>query len=214
MVVLSLTMSYCVTDGDEPAKAPEAKKYGGNLQPTPPRSPPQNPKPHGTAAKPTLEPTLHCMGEREEPTRSPPGTHRERSRNLHGRARGTHAEPTRAHREPTGNPPQTVSKTAQEPTSHPLVFIILLFGGKGMRWETSRPLLVLYKGCSSKRTSNSQKTFQTNTSRRSSRVTCWLAGAIKSRRVHTHMRPPKSKSVYQTDTTRKTVCWTDIYEVA
>ena len=26
MVVLSLTMSYCVTDGDEPAKAPEAKK--------------------------------------------------------------------------------------------------------------------------------------------------------------------------------------------
>ena len=32
LVVLSLTMSYCVTDGDEPAKAPEAKKkaeYGG-----------------------------------------------------------------------------------------------------------------------------------------------------------------------------------------
>ena len=28
MVVLSLTMSYCVTDGDEPAKAPEAKKKG------------------------------------------------------------------------------------------------------------------------------------------------------------------------------------------
>ena len=26
LVVLSLTMSYCVTDGDEPAKAPEAKK--------------------------------------------------------------------------------------------------------------------------------------------------------------------------------------------
>ena len=60
-----------------------------------------------------LEPTLHCMAEREEPTRSPPGTHRE----------------------PTGtcmaNPPQTVSKTAQEPTSHPLVFIILFIRGKG-----------------------------------------------------------------------------------
>ena len=26
LVVLSLTKSYCVTDGDEPAKAPEAKK--------------------------------------------------------------------------------------------------------------------------------------------------------------------------------------------
>ena len=30
-----------------------------------------------------------------------------------------------------------------------------------MRWETSRPLLVLYNGCSSKRTDNSRKTFQT-----------------------------------------------------
>ena len=47
-----------------------------------------------------LEPTLHCMGERKEPTRSPPGTHREPSRNLHGRARGIHAEPTRAHGDP------------------------------------------------------------------------------------------------------------------
>ena len=65
-----------------------------------------------------LEPTLHCMEEREEPTRSPPGTHRETSRNLHGRAGETHAEPARADREPTGNSPQTVSKTAQEPTSH------------------------------------------------------------------------------------------------
>ena len=82
-----------------------------------------------------------------------------------------------------------------------------------MRWETSRPLLVLYKGCSSKGTGNSRKTFQTE-SRTQVGVTCWLAGAIQSRRVHTHMRPPKSKSAYQTDTTRKTVCWTDIYEVA
>ena len=108
-----------------------------------------------------LEPTLHCMGEREEPTRSPPGTHREPSRNLHGRARGTHAEPTRAHQEPTGNPPQTVSKTAQESTSHPLVFIILFIRGKGDAVGNIETLLELYSGCSSEGTSNSRKTFQT-----------------------------------------------------
>ena len=46
-----------------------------------------------------------------------------------------------------------------------------------MRWETARPLLVLYNGCSSQGTGNSRKTFQTeNTSRRSSRVTCCWVG--------------------------------------
>ena len=42
-------------------------------------------------------------------------------------------EPTRSLREPTRNrePTQTVSKTAQEPTSHPLVFIILFIRRKG-----------------------------------------------------------------------------------
>ena len=28
LLVLSLSLSYCVTDGDEPAKAPETKKKG------------------------------------------------------------------------------------------------------------------------------------------------------------------------------------------
>ena len=31
LLVLSLSMSYCVTDGDEPAKAPETKKNPGFL---------------------------------------------------------------------------------------------------------------------------------------------------------------------------------------
>ena len=83
-----------------------------------------------THPEPTSNPP-YTAWESERNTRSPPGTHREPSRNLHGRARGTHAEPTRAHWEPTGNPPQTASKTAQEPTSHPLVFIILFIRGKG-----------------------------------------------------------------------------------
>ena len=61
----------------------------------------------------------------------PPGTQREPSRNLHGRARETHAEPTRADWKPAGNPPQAVFKTAQEPTSHPLVFIIPFIRRKG-----------------------------------------------------------------------------------
>ena len=93
------------------------------------------------AAHPTSEPTpkpqttWHSSETDPEPTPNPPytawesernphGAHREPSRNLHGRARGTHAEPT-------GSPPQTVSKTAQEATSHPLVFIILFIRGKG-----------------------------------------------------------------------------------
>ena len=66
-----------------------------------------------------------------ESERNPHRAHREPTGNLHGRARGTHAVPTRAHREPTGNPLQTVSKTALEPTSHPLAFIILFIRGKG-----------------------------------------------------------------------------------
>ena len=43
-------------------------------------------------------------------------------------------KPTRSLREPTGNPPGTHPKPylkAQEPTSHPLVFIILFIRGKG-----------------------------------------------------------------------------------
>ena len=92
--------------------------YDGNLQPT--ASEP-SPKPqttwHSSESHPGahLEPTLHCMGEREEPTRSPPATDREPTGNPHGRARGTHAEPTGAHREPTGNPPQTASKKRRSP---------------------------------------------------------------------------------------------------
>ena len=135
--------------------------YGGNLQPTPP----QNPKPHGTAAKPTRSPprthlTLHgrARGTHTEPTGNPPGTQQEPAWQSERNPRGAYESPPGTHWEPTGNPPQTVSKTAQEPTSHPLVFIILFIRGKG---DAVGPLLVLYNGCSSKGPGNSRKTFQT-----------------------------------------------------
>ena len=73
-----------------------------------------------------LEPTLHCMGERDKPTQptgNPPGTQQQPAWQSERNPRGAY--------EMTGNPPQTVSKTAQEPTSHPLVFIILFIRGKG-----------------------------------------------------------------------------------
>ena len=57
-----------------------------------------------------LEPTLHCMGEREEPTRSPPGTHRQPTGNPAGTRMGERKEPTRSPQEPTGNPPGTHPK--------------------------------------------------------------------------------------------------------
>ena len=72
----------------EPTPKPQTTWYSSETHPEPTSNPP------------------YCMGEREEPTRSPPGTHREPSRNLHGRARGT----TRSPREPTRNPPGTHPK--------------------------------------------------------------------------------------------------------
>ena len=97
------------------------------------------------AAHPTSEPTPkpQTTWHSSEPTRSPPRTHL----TLHGRVRGTHTEPTgnppgtqqepawQSERNPRGahespHSPQTVSKTAQEPTSHPLVFIILFYSGE------------------------------------------------------------------------------------
>ena len=68
-----------------------------------------------------------------ESERNPHGAHREPTGNPAGTCMAEREEPTRSLREPTAhrNPPQTVSKTAQEPTSHPLVFIILFIRGKG-----------------------------------------------------------------------------------
>ena len=107
-----------------------------------------------------LEPTLHCMGEREEPTQSPPGTHREPKQEPAWQSernpRGAYESPPGTHREPT---PNRSSAGAHLPPTG--VYNTFYLGEKGMRWETSRPLLVLYNGCSSKGTGNSRKTFET-----------------------------------------------------
>ena len=96
----------------EPTPKPQTTWHSSETHPEPTSNPPYTAweserNPHGAHREPTGNPAGTCMAEREEPTRSL-------------------REPT-AHR----NPPQTVSKTAQEPTSHPLVFIILFIRGKG-----------------------------------------------------------------------------------
>ena len=54
-----------------------------------------------------LEPTLHCMGEREEPTRNPhgnpPGTQHEPAWQSERNPRGAYESPPGTHREPTPN---------------------------------------------------------------------------------------------------------------
>ena len=89
-----------------------------------------------------------------------------------------------------------------------------------MKWETSRPFLVLYNGCSSQGSGNSRKTFQIESQ-------TLVGDRARSLADLLDMRPPKSKPAYQTDTTRKSKSayqtdttrktlrfWTDIYEVA
>ena len=114
--------------------------YGGNLQPTPPRSPPQNPKPHGTAAKPTRSPPNppYTAWESE---RNPHGAHWEPTGNPAGTCMAEREEPTRSPRKPTRNPPGThpkpYLKQRRSPPTH-WCLSYFLFGGKKMRWETSR----------------------------------------------------------------------------
>ena len=63
---------------------------------------------------------------------------------------------------------------------------------------------------------NSRKTFQTESrtqvgDRAGSLVACW---SLVAKSPYAHAPSQVQVCAYQTDTTRKTVCWNDIYEVA
>ena len=98
------------------------------------------------AAHPTSKPhpkTPNHMAQQ----RNPPGAHLEST--VHCMAHGPYREPS---------PPQTPSKKEQEPTSHPLGFIILFLRGKR---DAVGNIEALSSLSTAKGTGNSRKTFQT-----------------------------------------------------